>query len=152
MLILLMATVPYVLLDSWVSRAWAAWPRDIFPAPARLHKRIELLHRLLSLCALARAVSRGERVRCVPPDSMLPVRMQPVLEGSADGVHWQQYGYKHIPSLPGSKLGFIAPYHARLDQWSFYVGQGIDGGGLFGGVFPGGSPYWAKACASTSWK
>lgn len=143
MLILFLISLPYVLLDSWVSRAWAAWPKDIFPAPARLHKRIERIHRLFEPLRWLAPFRIVNAYGVFPPSSMPPVRLQPVLEGSLDGVHWKQYGYKHIPSLPSSRLGFIAPYHARLDQWSFYVGQGIDGGSLFGGVFPGGSPYWA---------
>jgi hypothetical protein len=143
MLVLFVFSLWYVLLDSWVSRAWAAWPKDIFPVPARYHKWIELLHRLLSPVRWLAPFRVVNAYGVFPPNSMPPVRFQPVLEGSADGQSWKQYGYKHIPSLPNSRLGIIAPYHARLDQWSFYVGQGIDGGSLFGGVFPGGSPYWA---------
>ena len=143
MLILFLVSLPYVLLDSWVSRAWAAWPKDLFPAPNRLHRRIALIHRMFEPLRWLAPFRVVNAYGVFPPNSMPPVRLQPVLEGSADGVTWKQYGYRHIPSLPGSRLGFIAPYHARLDQWSFYVGQGIDGGSLFGGVFPGGSPYWA---------
>jgi lipase maturation factor 1 len=143
MLLLLAASIPYVLLDSWVSRAWAAWPKDLFALPATWHRRIELIHAAfepLRWLAPFRVVN-GYGV--FPPNAMPPYRLQPVLEGSMDGVEFKQYGYKYIPSLPTSRLPMIAPYHARLDQWSFYVGQGIDGGSLFGGVFPGGSPYWA---------
>ncbi|HET8935630.1 MAG TPA: lipase maturation factor family protein [Polyangiales bacterium] len=143
MLALLLITIPYLLLDSWLSRAWVTWPKDLFPVANKLHARIERIHRWFEPLRWLAPFRFVNAYGVFPPNAMPPLRIQPVLEGSMDGEHWRQYGWKHMPSFATSKLGMIAPYHARLDQWSYYVGQGIDGGSLFGGIFPGGSPYWA---------
>jgi hypothetical protein len=143
MLLLFVSSIFYFLLDSWVSRAWASWPKDLFAVRPEWHKRIELLHRAFEPLRWLAPFRIVNAYGVFPPNSMPPFRLQPVLEGSMDGVHFSPYAFKHMPSRPDSKLGFIAPYHARLDQWSYYVGQGIDGGSLFGGIFPGGNPYWA---------
>jgi hypothetical protein len=149
MFILLLISVPYLLLDSWLSRAWAGWPKDLLALPPVWHKPIERLHRALQPLRWLAPLRIVNAYGVFPPNAMPPYRLQVVLEGSADGEHFQQYGFKHMPSFPNSKLGMIAPYHARLDQWSYYVGQGIDGGSLFGGLFPGGSPYWRSASCET---
>lgn len=143
MLVLFALSLIYLPTNSWFTRAWAAYPVDLFAMPRKWRKLATALHRLV---APARALAPFRIVNgygVFPPNALPPVRVQPVLEGSADGVHWKQYGYKYIPSFPHSRPPYIAPYHGRLDQWSYYVSLGIDTASMFGGVLPSGNPYTA---------
>jgi hypothetical protein len=74
--------------------------------------------------------------------------LTPVVEGSADGVTWKQYGYRYMPSFPHSRPPFIAPYHPRFDQWLYYITMGVDAGSLFGALFPMSNPYAISARAN----
>jgi Lipase maturation factor len=143
MLLLFLISLPYLLFDSWLSRAWVSWPKDLWPVAPKWRAFTERLHRVLEPLRWLAPFRIVNAYGVFPPNSLPPVRLQPVLEGSMDGTHFAPYEYKYMPSVPSSRLTFIAPYHARLDQWSYYVGQGIDGSSLFGGIFPGGNPYWA---------
>lgn len=42
------------------------------------------------------------------------------LSGSYDGVSWQVYQFKYLPSGNTDYLGFYAPYYPRLDHLFFY--------------------------------
>ena len=143
MLLLFLLTVPYFLFDSWLSRAWLHWPKDLVAIPMRWRKLADVLHSMLEPLRWIASFRIVNSYGVFPPNSLPPLRLQIVFEGSMDGREFLQYGYKYVPSFPNSRLPVIAPYHARLDQWSYYVGQGIDSSSLFGGIFPGGNPYWA---------
>jgi hypothetical protein len=143
MLVTFLVSLIYLPTNSWFSRAWPAYPVDLFAVPRKHRALVERLHRLVTPARWFAALRSVNGYGVFPPNSMAPVRMQPVLEGSLDGVTWQQYGYKHIPAFAHSRPPYIAPYHARLDQWSFYTSMGIDTNSMFGGVLPSGNPYLA---------
>jgi hypothetical protein len=141
MALLFLVSLFYLPNNSWATRTWVNWPPDMvgiqhkwMPLAIRIHRALEPLRRLAPW-----RIVNGYGV--FPPHAMPPIRLVPVFEGSDDGVHWKQYGYKHMPSFPDSRPPFIAPYHARLDQYVYYVGMGFDPGSLFGTLFPYGNPY-----------
>jgi hypothetical protein len=138
---LFLVSLLYVFNNSWFMRTWLHWPADMFPLP---HKWIPWVARFNAALEPLRWLAPFRVVNgygVFPPHSMPPMRLLPVLEGSADGVTWKQYGYKHIPSFAHSRPPFIAPYHARLDQITYYMTMGIDSGSLFGSLFPLANPY-----------
>lgn len=143
MLVLFLVSLIYLPTNSWFTRAWPAYPVDLFPVPRKHRALVERLHRIVTPARWFAALRSVNGYGVFPPNSMAPVRFQPVIEGSMDGVTWKQYGYKYIPSFEHSRPPYIAPYHARLDQWSFYTSVGIDTGSMFGGVLPSGNPYTA---------
>jgi hypothetical protein len=141
MALLFVVSLFYLPSNSWSTRTWAHWPPDMIglahrwmPLATRIHRALEPL-RWISPFRLVNGYG------VFPPHAMPPVRLVPVFEGSDDGVHWKQYGYRHMPSFAESRPPFIAPYHARLDQYTYYVGMGFDPGSLFGSLFPYGNPY-----------
>jgi hypothetical protein len=143
MLIMFLVSLIYLPTNSWFSRAWPAYPVDLFAVPRRWRALVARIHRIVTPARWFAALRNVNGYGVFPPNSMAPVRMQPVLEGSLDGVTWKQYGYKHIPAFKHSRPPYIAPYHARLDQWTFYISQGVDTCSLFGGILPTGNPYTA---------
>jgi hypothetical protein len=127
--------------NSFMTRTWLTWPPDMFALP---HKWMPLAKRIHAMLMPLRAISGFRIVNgygVFPPHAMPPIRVLPVFEGSADGVEWKQYGYKHMPSFAHSRPPFIAPYHARFDQYAYYVGMGIDSGSPFSSLYPYGNPY-----------
>ncbi|MET0342163.1 MAG: lipase maturation factor family protein [Polyangiales bacterium] len=130
-----------VFTNSWITRAWANWNPDFFTLTAAQRKKFWSFYRALSpLRAIAPfRVVNGYGV--FPPKALPPMRVIPVFEGSDDGVHWKQYGYRFMPSFPDSRPPFIAPYHARLDQYAIYVPIGTDTNSYSGHMLPHVNPY-----------
>ena len=143
MLALFALSMVYLPTNSWFTRSWPAYPVDLFALPRKWRKLVSVIHRMLWPARVLAPFRIVNGYGVFPPNALPPVRSQLVLEGSMDGVHWKQYGYKYIPSFPHSRPAYIAPYHARLDQWTYYVSVGIDTASLFGGVLPSGNPYTA---------
>lgn len=48
-------------------------------------------------------------------------RFEVVLEGSADGESWREYGFKGKPGDPRRRPPQVAPYHLRLDWLMWFV-------------------------------
>lgn len=141
MLLLFMMSLFYLPNNSWGCRSWVHWQPDMFaisPDKVRIAKLIHRMFEPLRWLAPFRLVN-GYGV--FPPHSAPPIRFTPVFEGSDDGVHWKQYGYRHMPSFPHDRPPFIAPYHARLDQWTYYVTMCMDSSALCGSLFPMSNPY-----------
>jgi hypothetical protein len=140
--VLFLISLFYLLVtNSWVTRAWVNWNPDLFTLSAAQRKKYWRLHRWLApLRALAPfRIVNGYGV--FPPKALPPMRIIPVFEGSDDGVHWKQYGYRFMPSFPDSRPPFIAPYHARLDQYTIYIPIGTDTGSYTGAIIPLTNPY-----------
>jgi hypothetical protein len=58
-------------------------------------------------------------------------RYEVVVEGSADGVHWQEYGFKGKPGDPQRMPRQFAPYHLRLDWLMWFLALGSPGASWF---------------------
>lgn len=50
---------------------------------------------------------------------MTTSRIEIVIQGSNDAVHWQDYGFKYKPGDPRRRPGWVAPYQPRLD-WQMW--------------------------------
>ncbi len=126
---------------SWFTRSWVNWTPDFFPVD---REQMRKFSRIFRWFAPLRAIAPFRLVNgygVFPPNAQPPLRLTPVFEGSDDGVHWKQYGYRFIPSMPSSRPPFIAPYHARLDQWIIYVPMGLHNGSYVGSLLPIATPY-----------
>ncbi|MGH9451878.1 MAG: lipase maturation factor family protein [Terriglobia bacterium] len=50
---------------------------------------------------------------------MTTSRIEIVIQGSDDAVHWQDYGFRYKPGDPKRRPGWVAPYQPRLD-WQMW--------------------------------
>ena len=53
--------------------------------------------------------------------SITKQRYEVVLEGSDDGVTWQEYGFRAKPGDPTRRPPQVAPYHLRLDWLMWFL-------------------------------
>ncbi len=148
MLLLFVGSFVYLPLNSWATRPCVQWPANMFPLEGKWRSFAFWVHRLVAPLRWIAPLRLLNAYGVFPPNSSPPMRIIPVFEGSADGLTWKQYGYRHMPSFPHSRPPTIAPYHARMDQWSYYAANGIDRNSLFGSILPFGNPYFAYAHAS----
>ncbi|HVZ37186.1 MAG TPA: lipase maturation factor family protein, partial [Polyangiaceae bacterium] len=148
MALLFLVSLFYLPNNSFLTRSWVNWTPEMFPVEAKDRRKAVRIHRLLTPLRLLAPFRIVNGYGVFPPHSAPPIRLLPVLEGSADGVHWKQYGYRYMPSFATSRPPFVAPYHPRFDQWTYYVTMGIDAGSLFGALFPMSLPYHVSARAS----
>jgi hypothetical protein len=58
-------------------------------------------------------------------------RYEVIVEGSADGVSWQEYEFKGKPGDPGRMPRQFAPYHLRLDWLMWFLALGAPGDSWF---------------------
>jgi hypothetical protein len=149
MLLMFLTSIFHLPLNSWCTRGWVHWPPNIVAWKGR---RIRVLFAFFRALDPLRFIAPFRLVNAYgvfPPNSSPPLRIVPVLEGSDDGgASWKQYGYKHMPAFAKSRPPFIAPYHSRLDQWTYYIGNGIHTASLFGPIMLYGIPYYSYARAS----
>jgi lipase maturation factor 1 len=142
-------SVFYLPNNSWFGRSWVNWPENFFVWRTETQRRIWLkFHRAIEILRWIAPFRIVNGYGVFPPNASPPMRRIPVLEGSADGVHWKQYGYKYMPSFPHSAPVQVAPHHPRVDQGVYYVANGIHGGSLTGNALPAGSPYMAHSRAT----
>lgn len=113
----------YIVLDSWFTYAFLAWPglERLKPGPLRalfaLFRAVEPLHIMNSYGVF--------HARGAPP-----VRWVTVVEGSEEGKAWKKYRYPFTMTDETSGPRFVAPHHPRLDHQTFYDGVGVDGSGF----------------------
>jgi hypothetical protein len=141
MLLMFPVSVLYLPNNSWFMRTWLHWPADIVQLPDSWIPKVKRVLRWLTPVRLMEPFRIINGYGVFPPTALAPVRLTPVFEGSDDGVTWKQYGYKHMPSFPHSRPPMIAPYHARWDQYTYYITMGIDASSMFGALFPVANPY-----------
>jgi hypothetical protein len=51
-------------------------------------------------------------------------RLELVIEGSADGEHWQPYVFRYRPGDPSRRPGWVIPHQPRLDWMMWFVPAG----------------------------
>ena len=141
MLLMFPVSVLYLPNNSWFMRTWLHWPADIVQVPDSWMPNIKRVLRWLTPVRWIEPFRIINGYGVFPPSALAPVRLVPVFEGSDDGVTWKQYGYKYMPTFPHSRPPMIAPYHARWDQYTYYVTMGIDASSMFGALFPIANPY-----------
>jgi hypothetical protein len=141
MAVMFLISVLYVPNNTWFTRTWLAWPADMFPLPHKWMPLAQRVHRLFEPLRVISGLRLVNGYGVFPPHAMPPLRLVPVFEGSDDGVTWKPYRYRFMPTTAHSRPPIIAPYHARFDQFVYYVGMGIDTGSLFGSLYPIAHPY-----------
>lgn len=129
--------------NSFLMRTWLSWPPTMFALPHRWIPLAKRVHRMFTPLRAIWGLRIVNGYGVFPPHAMPPIRLIPVVEGSDDGTTWKQYGYKFMPSFPDSKPPVIAPFHARFDQYAYYVMMGVDTGSLIGSLYPYAHPYGA---------
>ena len=124
----------YLSLNSWCSLSLLYWPTLVFAKPLWLRRLIGFF-RAMGPFRIFNAYG------VFPPTSAPPVKWLPIFEGSQDGVHWQSYGYRYMPSKPNSPPRFVAPHHPRLDHILIYEALGGTLDNFFESFFSSGNPY-----------
>jgi lipase maturation factor 1 len=146
---LFLGSLIYLPLNTWTTRTWVHWPKNIFIWEKKRMQLVSKLHHALAPLRLIAPFRLINGYGVFPPQASPPLRIIPVLEGSRDqGLTWKQYGYRRMPTFPKEAPPFIAPYHSRLDQWAYYMGNGIHSGSLFGSLLPYGNPYFVYTRSS----
>jgi hypothetical protein len=138
MAILFLNSLPYFLvMNSWVTRTWVHWPWETVTWNRPIGRALVGWFRALAPFHLVNGYG------VFPPYSAPPLRIAPVIEGSADGQTWKAYGYKYLPTTARSKLPIVAPHHPRFDQALHYASLGIHDGSFFSSLIGDGNPYLA---------
>jgi hypothetical protein len=130
---LLVAGLFHLPFNTWVARGWVEWPA--WAGLPRFWRGV---------LALLRAAMPWRTVHAYgvfPPQIGPPIKWIPVFEGTLDGVHWEPYEYRYMPSTPSSPPRFVAPHTPRLDHFALYEGCGIDATHLLGTIFSQGNAY-----------
>jgi hypothetical protein len=55
---------------------------------------------------------------------MTQTRPEIIVQGSADGLHWQDYSFNYKPGDARRAPGFVAPYQPRLDWQMWFAALG----------------------------
>jgi hypothetical protein len=132
--ILFIGSVLYFPSNSWCSLAWLYWP-SLWTGRLRRLSWLFAFYRFLAPFRLVHAYG------VFPPFSDPPVRAVPVIEGTRDGMTWQEYPYRNLMTGPLSAPVWIAPFHPRLDHYLFYEASGTDVSNFFASTFAAGNPY-----------
>jgi hypothetical protein len=124
-----------VVFDSWTTRTMLHWP---------LHRFTSKWLWLRWLRGYLRAIAPFRIVNgygVFPPNSLPPMVLMPVFEGSHDGVEWKAYRYRHAPTSAKERPRFIAPYHPRIDMASAYSTTCVFDASFYGALAGDGTPY-----------
>jgi hypothetical protein len=132
-----------VVADSWVGRTFMHWPTEDLTWNRPWAR---LLVRYFRAIAPFRIVN-GYGV--FPPNSVPPLRVITVFEGSDDGTHWQPYRYKFLPTQPTDRPPFVAPHHPRIDMAVVYAGACVFDASFYASMIGDGTPY--AAYTGSSW-
>jgi hypothetical protein len=140
-LLCLVAGVCHLPFNSWVTRAWPFWPAIDGALGGRLRPLLALLRALVPFRLFHAYGVFG-------PESGPPVKWVPVIEVTRDGRTWRVYPYRYMPSGPGSRPRFVAPFCPRIDHATIYDACGIRLSAHLGSVFGLGHPYrFSRAAA-----
>ena len=119
--------------NTWVARSWTEWP--VWGALAGLPSRI---------VAVLRGAMPFRTVHAYgvfPPRIGPPLKFLPVLEGTRDGVTWETFEYRFMPSTERSRPRFVAPHCPRLDHAVLYEGFALGSSNYLSTIFSQGNPY-----------
>ena len=118
--------------NTWVARGWVEW----WPGPLPRFWR--------GVLAGLRAAMPWRTIHAYgvfPPQIGPSIKGIQVIEGTLDGVTWEPYHYRYMPSTPASPPRFVAPHTPRLDHFALYDGCGVGHTNLLGTIFSQGNAY-----------
>jgi hypothetical protein len=129
----LLAGLCHLPFNSWVARGWPEWP-----AWGRL---TGVAGWLLALMRATMPFRTVHAYGVFPPRIGPPAKFLPIVEGTRDGIHWETYEYRFMPSTERSRPRFVAPHCPRLDHFALYEGVDLGAGNYAGTIFSQGNPY-----------
>lgn len=132
--------------NSWLSGSFLHWPFDDIAYNRRWLRWLFGFYR--TFAGLRVLGSYG----VFPPSSNPGLKVVPVFEGSRDGVRWEAYGYKFMPSTAASRPPVVAPHHPRLDHAVIYPGAGMTDGDYLASIMGGaGKAYSFSPFSQFTW-
>jgi hypothetical protein len=129
----LLAGLCHLPFNTWVARGWLEWP-----AWGALRGVGGLVLSVLRETMPFRTV---HAYGVFPPRIGPAVKFLPVVEGTRDGIHWETFEYRYMPSTERSRPRFVAPHCPRLDHFALYEGVDVGAGNYLGTIFSQGNPY-----------
>mgnify|MGYP001627412191 CR=1 FL=1 len=120
--------------NSWCTFTWLHWPSAMQVKSAVIRGLLYFYRSLLRF-----RITHAYGV--FPAASSPPIKWVPVIEGSQDGVHWEEYTYRYMATNEYSSPKLIAPYHPRLDHAIFYDVFGTNDANFNGSLLGSGFPY-----------
>jgi hypothetical protein len=145
MYVLMLGSLLYFPLNSWATHTFIHWPFEDLTYKRPLVRGLIGLYRALSPFRILHAYG------VFPPNSSPPIKVLPVFEGSADGVSYRAYGYRYMPTEPGSRCPIVAPHHPRIDHLSVYAGSGMSESDYLASLVGAGKPYGFSPFSHASW-
>lgn len=139
------ATLVFFALNSWASNTWTHWPLDELTWKRPWLRWLQEYYRWLVSFRVVGSYG------VFPPRATPPIRTVPVLEGSNDGVHFQAYEFRHMPTAPHSKPPVVAPHHPRIDHALIYAGYGISDCDFFSSFVGAGKVFGVTAFSHYGW-
>lgn len=146
--VLLIHTVGAVLyfpLNSWATHTFTHWPFEDITWKRPLLRSVIAFYRALSPFRLLHAYG------VFPPNSSPPIKVIPVFEGSLDGVRYETYEYRYMPTHAASRTPIVAPHHPRLDHLCVYAGSGMSESDYLASLVGAGKPYGFSPFSHFSW-
>ncbi len=145
MTVLLFGALLHFPLNSWATHTFLHWPFEDLTWKRPLLRGLIAFYRALSPFRLMHAYG------VFPPNSSPPIKVIPVFEGSADGLHFHAYGYRYMPTSETSRPPVVAPHHPRIDHLCVYAGSGMSEGDYFASLVGAGKPYGFSPFSHFSW-
>jgi hypothetical protein len=104
--------------NSWLAQAWHQWA-FWYQLPRWVQLPLDFLR-------LLHPFRWMHPYGVFPPNTTPAVKITLLVEGSWDGVEWQELHFKYAPSHPKSAPHFVAPHHPRVEQAIIYDTFGMN--------------------------
>ena len=138
MVLLIVVQCVQFIFNSWCTSSWMHWNFDDVTTKHPWARVPIAFFRFLQPLRIVHAYG------VFPPNSSPPIKVIPIFEGSEDGVHFEPYRYRHMPTTPEEPPPLVAPYHPRFDQSLIYGASGLTESNSMGSLIGNGRPYgWA---------
>jgi hypothetical protein len=142
LLMFLTGVVFLVAADSWVGRTFMHWPLEDMTWNRPWARALVKYFRAIAPFRIVNGYG------VFPPNSVPPLRIITVFEGSNDGVSWHAYRYKFLPTQPTDRPPFVAPHHPRIDMAVVYAGACVFDASFYSSLIGDGTPYAAYTASS----
>jgi hypothetical protein len=140
-----LVTLGLFALNTWVSNTWVHWSLDEWTWKRPWLKAVVEFYRWITSFRMFAAYG------VFPPHPRPPVRTVVVMEGSHDGVNFEGYEFKYMPTTPKSRPPFVAPHDPRLDWGTIYAAAGISHCDYLSGIVGTGKVFGHTAFSHYSW-
>jgi hypothetical protein len=135
----------YFPLNSWATHTFVHWPYEDITWKRPWLRALIAFYRELAPFRWLHAYG------VFPPNASPPIKVIPVFEGSLDGVHYESYEYRYMPSHEHSGAPVIAPHHPRIDHLCVYAGSGMSESDYLASLVGAGKPFGFSPFSHFSW-